>query len=346
MYLKIQEKIPNFVIQHMDGEEILASSNYTIFRSRNGGHTFKRIISLPVPFYSRFMGECTLFSRALRLGIKTIIKLANGTILAVASKQIFHIKDGEVSIVHTFYKGFGPLRKGWCEDGNGNCYFGEYFLNNKRDSKIRLFKSTDDGRFWNVICSLNNIRHIHSVQFDPYSKNVWLCTGDKDSESKIMFSEDGGETWTNIASGSQMFRTLSLTFTKKHIYWGTDIPTRQNYICRYVRGDGSIEKLTQVDGPVHYSTTAGDKFKVFATTVEGNSEGISSQWDENAHIWASKDGINWHDIISWKKDLWPYVLGYGRVIFPNGENKTNDLYFTTQALQSFGNTLIKARICT
>jgi hypothetical protein len=346
MHLKIQEKIPNFVVQHMDDKEILASSNYTIFRSQNGGHTFKRVISLPVPFYSRFMGKYGLFSRALRLGIKAIIKLTNGAILAVASGQIFHIKDDEISIVHTFHKGFGPLRKGLCEDNNGNCYFGEYFLNNNRDSGVKLFKSSDNGHFWNVICSLDNIRHIHSVQFDPYSKNVWLCTGDKDNESKIMFSEDEGDTWITIASGSQMFRTLSLTFTKKHVYWGTDIPTRQNYICRYMRGDESIEKLTQVDGPVHYSTTTGGKFKVFATTVEGNSEGISSQWDENAHIWASKNGLRWHDVIGWKKDSWPYILGYGRIIFPNGENKTNDLYFTTQALQSMGNMLIKAKICT
>lgn len=346
MHLKIQEKIPNFVVQYIDGEEILASSNYTIFRSQDGGRTFKRVINLPISNYSRFMGKCTLFSRALRLGIKTIIKLVNGTILAVASKQIFHIKDDEVRTVHTFHKGFGPLRKGWCEDNNGNCYFGEYFLNNKRDSRVRLFKSSDNGRFWDVICSLNKIRHIHSVQFDPYSKNVWLCTGDKDNESKIMFSEDEGETWIDIASGNQMFRTLSLTFTKKHIYWGTDIPTRQNYICRYLRSNETIEKLTQVDGPVHYSTTVGRKFKVFATTVEGNSEGISSQWDKKSHIWISKDGIRWYDIMSLKKDLWPYILGYGRIIFPNGENKANDLYFTTQALQYFDNMLIKARICT
>ncbi len=346
MHLKIQKKIPNYVIQHIDDEEILVSSNYTIFRSQNNGRTFKSITSLPVPFYSKFMGKCDLFSRSLRLGIKSILKLTDRTILAVANRQIFRIKGDEVSTVHTFQKGFGPLRKGWCEDIYGNCYFGEYFLNNKRDFGVRLFKSEDNGRIWNVISSLDNIRHIHSVQFDPYSKNVWMCTGDKDNESNIMFSEDGGETWVIIAAGNQMFRTLSLIFTKKHVYWGTDIPTRQNYICRYVRTNETIEKLIQVDGPVHYSTTLGNKFKLFATTVEGNSEGISSQWDENAHIWASEDGINWHDIISWKKDSWPFILGYGRIIFPNGENKSDNLYFTTQALKSLSNMLIKAKICT
>ncbi|MEN4006015.1 MAG: hypothetical protein PQ964_01425 [Methanobacteriaceae archaeon] len=342
--LIIEKKIPNLSIQYLDDEEILASSNYTIFRSIDNGNTFEKLISLQVPFYLQFFGKSNLVSRSLRWGIRNIIKLANGIILAVANKHIFRIEKDQANIVHSFDRGFGPLRKGLCEDNKGNCYFGEYILNNKRNLPVRLFKSENNGINWKVIKTFSDIRHIHCVQFDPFSENIWLCTGDRDSESKIMISKDEGENWFSIASGDQIFRTVSLIFTKESVYWGTDIPTRQNYICRYIRKDGTIEKLQPVSGPVHYSTILGDGVKLFATIVEGNSEGGISEWDKYAHIWASEDGINWQDIISWKKDSWPYIMGYGSIYFPSGTNESNYVYLTPKALDSVDNTLIKAKI--
>lgn len=342
--LEIQKKIPNFVVQYVDNNEIWASSNHTIFRSTIGVNDFKKFCSLPVPFYSRFAGSSNLLSRSLRLGVKSILKLKDGTILAIANKKIFRIKNGELSVVHSFDKGSGPLRKGWCEDNNGNCYFGEYFLNNKRNSSVKLFKSSDNGKKWDSIQAFENIRHVHALQFDPFSGNLWLCTGDRDDESSIMFSEDEGDSWVPIASGKQIFRTVSLLFTKKHVYWGTDAPSKQNYICRYSRDNGAIDKLAPVDGPVHYSINVGNQFKLFSTAVEGNSEGNSMEWDKDAHIWASMDANRWNSIIDWKKDSWPYILGYGKILFPNGQNNTNDLYLTPQALKTVDTMLIHAKL--
>ena len=79
------------------------------------------------------------------------------------------------------------------------------------------------------------------------------------------------------------------------------------------------------------------------TTAEGDSEGKSAEWDKKAHIWASKDGTQWEDLISWEKDQWPYILGYGRVLFAHGRNRDN-LYFTTQCLKKVDNMLIQAKL--
>jgi len=83
--------------------------------------------------------------------------------------------------------------------------------------------------------------------------------------------------------------------------------------------------------------------KLFATGVEGNSEGRSGEWDKKAHIWASQDGTHWEDVIGWEKDFWPYILGYGLVLFAQGQ-RGNDLYFTTQSLKGLDGMLTCAKL--
>lgn len=341
--LIIEKTIPNMIVHWVDDGEIWASSNYALYRSKNEGINFNKEIDLRVPLWSRVLGKFRLSARGLRLGVRSLRILKSGTVLAIADRKIFRGKDGEFDIVYSFKRGFGPLREGWCEDDKGNCYLAGYFLNNKRDNVVYLLKSVDDGRSWRVIRSLHNIRHIHCVQYDPFTGRIWIGTGDRDEESSISFSEDYGKSWAEIGSGDQMFRAVSLLFTADHIYWGTDAPTRQNYIYRYSRKNGKMERLAAVDGTVHYSTILGNGIKLFGTAAEGNSEGKNPEWDKKAHIWASQDGTHWEDIISWEKDSWPYIMGYGRVLFAHGQGRDN-LYFTTQSLKGVDGMLTCAKL--
>lgn len=343
MNLRIENVIPNYTVQYIDRDDIWASKGASLYKSKIKEDKFEKIIDLPFSFKDNIFGKSRLLSRAFRLGIKSIIKLQSGTILINAQKKIFRFRDNEIFEVFDFKNGFGPLRHGWCEDNQENCFIGEYFLNNKRNNAINLYKSSDDGLNWEIIESFTNIRHIHSVQFDPFTDFIWLCTGDHDDESRISFSQDYGETWEVIGSGDEMYRTVSLIFDKDKIYWGSDSPTRNNYIYSYNRKNGNIEKLSPVDGPIHYSAKF-NQYKLFATVVEGESEGKTLQWDTKSHIWCSKDSKNWYDIASWEKDNLPYILGYGRTIFPAGSRQGKYLYFSTQCLQDIDNSLIKCVI--
>lgn len=341
--LVIQKALPNMLVHWVDRREIWASSNYTLHTSKDRGETFVKMCDLRVNPVTRMLGKSRLVARAFRLGIRDLRKLKSGAILVVADRKIFRSNNGEFKMVHSFRKGFGPLREGWCEDNEGNCYLGEYFLNNKRDTPVDLLRSADDGESWETIRSFQHIRHIHCVQYDSSSGRIWMGTGDRDEESSISFSEDEGKTWTEIGSGDQTFRAVSLLFTEDYVYWGSDAPTKQNYIHRYVHKSGEIERVVAVDGPVHYSTKLGNGVMLFATTAEGNSEGKSAEWDKKAHIWASKNGIRWRDLISWEKDIYPYILGFGRVYFAHGQHR-DTLYFTTQSLEKVDNTLFCAKL--
>ena len=339
LHLKIKKTIPKMVVHCIKDDEIWTSSNYTLYQSKDEGTTFNKMSDLPVLFIIPILTRLPLFTRVFRrFGIRTIMQLKSGTILIVANRKLLRFTQHKYEVVYRFSRGFGPMREGWCEDDEDNCFIGEYFLNERRNTHVDLLKSTNDGQSWKTVYSFNNIRHIHFVQYDPYNQKIWLGTGDTDDESAIWLSHTKGETWTKIVSGDQRFRAVSLLFTQDHVYWGSDAPTRQNYIYRYHRSSGEIEQLAAVNGPVYYSTILKNGIKIFTTTAEGNSEGKSVTWDNKAHIWASEDGVCWEDLIHWEKDLYPHIFGYGSVLLPHGQ-PSDTLFFTPQCLRKVDNIL-------
>ncbi len=70
-------------------------------------------------------------------------------------------------------------------------------------------------------------RHIHVLMCDPYTKDIYVGTGDADDENAIYRSSDNGNTFAKIGGGSQAWRTLSFLFTKENVFWNTDSPDPQ-----------------------------------------------------------------------------------------------------------------------
>lgn len=336
LQLEIFKNFPGFQAQWINDQELWSSSNFGIYYSDTITSTPKKIFDLEMPFYMRALSNSRLAARAFRLGVRSFLRLTNGTILIIANKCIFRFEGNHLNKVHTLERGIGPLRNGMCEDQRGNVYLGEYFLNNNRSHEVKLLKSCDKGKTWTIIQSMKNIRHIHAVQYDPFEKKLWMATGDRDEESFILYSDDDGESWEKMASGSQIYRTVSLLFTDSHIYWGTDAPTIQNCIFRYSRNSGEIEKVAEVNGPVYYSAKTDDGLLLFSTGNEGKSEGSTMEWDNTARIWASRDGTHWQDLAKYEKDRWPHILGFGRVLFARGSS--NYVAFTTQCVKGLDET--------
>lgn len=65
-------------------------------------------------------------------------------------------------------------------------------------------------------------RHIHTVDIDPFTGQIWIGTGDDKYQSHIYYSDDNGNTWNQVGMGSQEWRVLSIWFTDKFIYWSMD----------------------------------------------------------------------------------------------------------------------------
>jgi hypothetical protein len=65
-------------------------------------------------------------------------------------------------------------------------------------------------------------RHVHTVAVDPYTGHVWVGTGDIDTHSRLLYSDDNGESFRLVGMGSQAWRTLSIWFTGRYVYWSMD----------------------------------------------------------------------------------------------------------------------------
>ena len=92
--------------------------------------------------------------------------------------------------------------------------------------------------------STYKVRHIHVIQRDPYNGDIYVGTGDDDSESFILRSTDSGDSFYVLGQGSQLWRTLAFIFTPTHIFWNVDSDQPQ-FLTRVSKAD--LLKNTQID---------------------------------------------------------------------------------------------------
>jgi len=215
-------------------------------------------------------------------------------------------------------------------------YYGEYSGDRERVD-THIYSSQPDWPECRIYYTFpaGSIRHIHAVQYDPFSGAIWVATGDRDDESQIGFFSNmvGGSKLNVIASGDQRFRAVSLLFTRDYVYWGTDAQDRSNAIVRWCRSTGSVEHLSAVDGPVFYSTT-DSRGRLFFTTAAERMQNEKSF----AALWMSPDGQAWSKVAQWKKHNFPIVFGYdvfgfGVLSLPAGSQFCSSLYVTGHSVQ-------------
>ena len=114
---------------------------------------------------------------------------------------------------------------------------------------------------------------------------------------------------------AHVYVPASSIFTKNHVYYGMDSSLKPSYICRLDRSNKKLKKLSQVPGPVWYSKALQDGWMLFACSVEEGESVV----DNYARIFATKDGINLHNVFQVEKDNWPYLFKLGVISFATGE---------------------------
>ncbi len=89
------------------------------------------------------------------------------------------------------------------------------------------------------------ISHFHTIAYDFYTGNWYANTGDLNAFCRVLISANDGVTWTEVVSGSQMYRTLGYIFTEDAVYWGTDAAHPYH----------NLYKASRVAGVIDFSTT-------------------------------------------------------------------------------------------
>lgn len=332
-------RIPNLKVQFWNNGDLFAARGMAIYRSRDFGLIWEKVAKLGkgkgglISELRARIGSLKLVSKLRnKSGIDRVMLLENGMMLVVY-RGIFSgmLREGEVTRLENIFhwEGGGPLPQGFARDSAGYIYVGEYLVDKpgKRHRITNLYCGRAQEKTWKVCYDFqrSEIMHIHGVSYDKYRDLLWLTTGDRDHESRILYSSDHGISFTPLGTGSQDWRTVSLQFTPEFIYWGTDSPVRWNHIFKWNWDTGDRETMLTVRNPFYYSAHDADKEKLyFSTTVEKVDLDIPSS--QFAEIWeVSLDNKSPRRLLSWRKGN---LNSWGKIQFAQGEAPPGWLAFT------------------
>ena len=287
-------------------------------------------------FIQRVLSAFRLPRQLLREGLHHLLPLSNGDIFVTSKKRAYLVdREGNVKNIFRGYLGNKPGHQGVCLTPNGTIFFGEYTLNSQREHDTVLYRSKNGGKNFEAILTLSKteVRHIHFVKYDPYENCVWLGTGDRDEECKLMRSLDDGETWEMVGGGNQNWRAIGVCFTEKYLLWGTDagsVPD-QNHIIRMDRKSFESEIIADAEGPCHGCGGFADGRIFISTGVEGGE----NEKDRYARLKAISD-FAIKDLVAMEKDGVPLIVQYGVMRFPLGTENSDNVVFTAMGLKKGG----------
>jgi hypothetical protein len=332
MEIKIETISPHLRIHTIIDGNLISSKGYSIFKSEDWGKSWILIGTLPISKHNLFLSRSRIISRALRIGIHQIKQIQNGKILICCDNCIFlsdHLFSSFYRINMNYSRFFQIIDNSICVTPKFT-YFGEYIPNFFRKKDVNIFR-TQDGENWEIIYSFpkNSIKHIHLMQFDPFSQKIWFSSGDTDSECLLGYANYDFSEVNVIGQNHQNWRCLELLFTPEKIYWGTDDPDGQNWLISFDRNSHSIQKIARFNGPI-YNLKRFSAGYLLVTATEGGK----GEWDNRAHLWYSPDieKLLWNECISYEKDWMPFIFGFGRLLF--GANFNNSISICGSALKN------------
>jgi len=267
------------VHEYDDCGNLWASRGMIIYKLPKGECKFTRVHHLPIGLSVFWLNNFSLVRRWTQKPECIEITVSNdGEICAFAAGYMLYFGTADTKFKKRFKLrhfgmgiGRGLMNTGLLKAEENLLFFGEYFRNENR-KKVSIYYSKDFGQNWYLAYEFaaGTVRHIHSLQRDPYSGKLWICTGDNDAESMIGWSDDHFRSIHFIGRGSQAWRSCQLVFTKKAVYWGTDTGSKDlGGIYRWDKETMILKKLLKVDGAVFFGTRLEKGTIVMSTDREG-----------------------------------------------------------------------------
>lgn len=331
-------KSKNFVALYISQSYWIVAKGYRLYKYNPETDKLTYFSRLQDP-KNAFLSRFRLLRRLFRAEVANLYHFKDDTWMCIAKKAIFKFNaaSGLFEKCCSVEKGSKPMAL--CQANDGTIYYGEYCYNPAREP-MRIMQSKDNGNTWSVAYTFEDgaVNHIHGVFNDPYTGRIWVATGDDDCACIFGYTEDGFKTFVRKYQGSQQYRVCVPMFTEKSIIYATDSQYAQNVIRSIDRKTGEVCDLCNIQGSGIYATQIGNYFAV-STTVEPSAINL----DQNAHLWFSKDGENWVDVCSFRKDIWKKTyFQFGTLRLPRYEGESEYLVCSGRSVKTLDQkTLIK-----
>lgn len=260
------------------------------------------IAKIPLRSHMRFPASIRKGRRLARLTVYNLLPLNDGSLFFSFCDEIGFIRHSKATTINGRIRKSKILRNGIAKLPDGSLVFGEYHSNPERHA-VPIYHWNPGSTEVSVmhLFEPGDVRHIHSISWDPYTERAIVATGDIGKECRLLAYDNKFNHVDVLGEGSETWRTISPQFSPDAIYFGTDAEFEQNRIYRYDRRTREVKPLADVNGPVFYSARLGRGW-IFCTTAEM----CPSQLSPEAVIYyldGQEETVT--TLARFKKDHWP-----------------------------------------
>ena len=318
------------IVHHADDRGTWATHDREILYRPAGGDDWRRIGRFPFARPRDLFAWSRPTRRAMRVDKCNLFPTRAGKLLGIRAGAAYRIGD---RAAHPLFRIQGDcvLHGGIAETATGNVYFGEYFMNGARGA-VNIWRVSSDLADHAAAYTFpaGKIRHVHGVYVDPCNAGrLWATLGDHAGECYLVVTDNEFNTIDWIGDGSQLWRAVRLFFTDTSVCWLTDSNLEQNYAVSMDRQSCQLTVHAEVESSSWYGARTSDGVFLAATTVE-RGPGVKT---DAASVMASKDGVNWQPVLSFKKDPLPKRLfKYGVISFPSGSFGSDSFWISGEGL--------------
>jgi len=291
--------------------ELYVSWRYKIFRSDDGGQSWRLDCYVPPSGWKPWMAKLRLGARLLRYYIAAFEVLPDGSRVAAARDGVYHAAPGETRMTRAFQLTRGSRPLNLAVDGN-RVLFGEYGYLDQYE--VRVYVSGDGGRSFEVGYQLPRgaVRHIHNVVYDPHRDHYWVFAGDYDGQAGFAALSKDLKTLDWLTRGDQSHRAVDAVQYPDRFVYGTDSNQERNFIVSLDKQNGRIDHLMEVEGSSLHAASFGP-VHVISTCVEPNPACPSRE----CSLYVSTDGDDWKRTLVHRKDVFHHkYFQYGTIVLP------------------------------
>jgi len=329
---------------YADGQGALYRSlHYRIHCSRDDGLSWQFVGAVPRPLRRKLIEPVRLFCRMVRHEVRGLLTLSDGALIVAVRSGVYHGRPGQRRLERaTTDADAEDIRfPTTISAGPGDrIVWGEYWGNHGR-REVRVMVSTDRGRSYQTayVFAPREIRHVHSLQYDPAQRGYWLFAGDHGEEPGIGLLAEDFSRFDWLVKGHQKYRAVCAFDRGDHLVYGTDTELMTNGIYRLEKASGRLELLSEIGGSCIYATRCGSYDLVSSTVERIKGEG---RFSRDATLYASADGDRWQPVYAAAKDGLSYkYFQFGSLVLPRGQSPRNVVMFSGQAVRGIdGRTLI------
>jgi hypothetical protein len=326
--LTVLYKIPNALVHYYGATGLVYSVKNRIYALKDLANP-RPILLGSIPWRaSQVMSHIRLADRLLKYSILQVHEIADHSLI-VSNRDSWWVlrphRDAER--ISSFSK-TRPMNRAICTSATGLTYIADYLPNEERREPIHVFRSKDFRSFeiaWTF--PPGDIRHIHALIPDTEDPGrIWVLTGDRDPESRILYTDDDFGTLHVFLSSGQLTRATDLIVDNGNLIWGMDSPQETSYLISTSKENPpDPAKILELPGPAYYMTRNRAGAVYFGTTAEPGP----SVRDPFGHIFGSKPDKSWEEILRRRKDPFPQ---HGIFYFPRGILPENYLVYSQRAL--------------